>query len=342
MLGQFLDRTIRRIVSVTAAVAILGSAAWFVWAFMSERAVTEWLNARAAEGWLVNYEDLSVTGYPFDFRTKLVAVELGDPATNVVWTLPELTLEQQAVRPDHIRAIWPEEQSLSSPVERLTIEAASMTSELDLQPGSRFALDVSDTVLANVMVTSDAGWRMALPEGRLSMIRQEGQDARYDVDFTARDLAPPVPTRRQLDPGGILPETIETLAYSAAMEFDRPWDLRAIEDRRPQITALDLREMNAVWGGLILRAAGELTVDAAGLPEGVLSVRAENWREMVAMAVRADLLPEQMRGTIEGLLGVVAGLSGDPEVIDAELTFSDGRTFLGPLPVGPAPRLNLR
>ena len=60
------------------------------------------------------------------------------------------------------------------------------------------------------------------------------------------------------------------------------------------------------------------------------------------MAVRADLLPEQMRGTIEGLLGVVAGLSGDPEVIDAELTFSDGRTFLGPLPVGPAPRLTLR
>jgi hypothetical protein len=46
---------------------------------------------------------------------------------------------------------------------------------------------------------------------------------------------------RQLDPGGLLPETIETLDYIAAMEFDRPWDLRAIEDRRPQITALDLR-----------------------------------------------------------------------------------------------------
>ncbi len=342
MLGQFLDRTIRRLASVAAAVVILGTAAWFVWAFISERAVTEWLDARAAEGWLVNYEDLSVTGYPLDFRTELVALELGDPATNVVWTLPALTLEQQAFRPDHFRAIWPEAQSLSSPVERLTIEAASMTSELDLQPGARFALDVSDTVLSDVMVTSDAGWRMALPEGRLSMIRQEGQDARYDVAFAARDLAPPGPTRRQLDPGGILPETIETLDYSAAMQFDRPWDLRAIEDRRPQITALDLREVNAVWGGLILRAAGEITVDAAGVPEGVLTIRAENWREMVAMAVRAGLLPEQMRGTVEGLLGVVAGLSGDPEVIDAELTFSGGRTFLGPLPVGPAPRLNLR
>jgi hypothetical protein len=49
-----------------------------------------------------------------------------------------------------------------------------------------------------------------------------------------------------------------------------------------------------------------------------------------------------MRGTAEGLLGVVAGLSGDPEVIDAELGFSNGRMFLGPLPLGRAPRLLLR
>jgi hypothetical protein len=162
------------------------------------------------------------------------------PCDTWLWTLPDLTLEQQAFRPDHVRAIWPEEQGLASPVERLTIEAASMTSELDLQPGADFALDASDTVLTDVTVTSDAGWRMALPEGRLSMIRQEGQDARYDVTFAARDLAPPVPTPTAR-PGGILPETIETLDYTAEMEFDRPWDLRAIEDRRPQITTLDLR-----------------------------------------------------------------------------------------------------
>jgi hypothetical protein len=83
-------------------------------------------------------------------------------------------------------------------------------------------------------------------------------------------------------------------------------------------------------------------VDEAGVPEGALAIRAENWREMVAMAVRAGLIPEQMQGTFEGLLGVVAGLSGDPEVIDADLSFSNGRMFLGPLPVGPAPRLILR
>jgi hypothetical protein len=327
---------------VGAVVAIIGAAAWSGWAQLTQRVVTDWLEARADEGWYVNYGSVDVTGFPTHFRTGFDTLELADPDTGWLWTMPVLTLESRTLRPGHIRAIWPAEQGLASPVERLTIEAATMTSELDLQPSAGFALDASETILHGVTVSSDAGWRMTLPEGRLSMIRQDGQDAVYDVTFAARNLAPPDPVRAQLDPGGILPGTIETLDYSAEMRFDRRWDIRAIEERRPQITRLDLGELNAVWGGLILRAAGDVDVDAAGIPEGAIAIRAENWREMVAMTVRAGLLPEQMQGTVEGLLGVVAGLSGDPGVIDADLRFSNGRVFLGPLPVGPAPRLILR
>jgi hypothetical protein len=333
---------LKRLGGLVAILAILGTGAWFAWSMVTERAVTAWLDQRAAEGWFVNYADLSVTGYPRTFHTEFEALELADPDTGWLWTLPTFRLETEALRPDRIRAVWPDEQRLASPVERLTVTSSSINSVLDVRPGADFALDASETMLSDVTVTSDAGWRMALPEGHLTMTRQEGQDTRYDVAFAARDLAPPGPMRGQLDPGGVLPATIETLQYTAEMEFDRPWDLRAIEDRRPQITALDLREMNAVWGGLILRAAGDITVDSAGIPDGAFAIRAENWREMVAMTVRAGLIPEQMQGTVEGLLGVVAGLSGDPEVIDADLRFSNGRTFLGPLPVGPAPRLVLR
>ena len=331
-----------RLIGAVSVLAVLGAAAWFFWAQTTQRVVTAWLDARADEGWYVNYEAVDVTGFPTSFRTEFDTLELADPDTGWLWTLPSLTLESEALRPDRIRATWPNEQGLASPVERLSIEAAEMSTILDVQPRANFALDASETVLTDIVLVSDAGWRMALPEAQLNMIREEGEDAVYDVTFSARDLAPPRPTRQQLDPRGLLPDTIETLNYSASMAFDRPWDLRAIEDRRPQITVLDLREMNVVWGGLILRAAGDVTVDAAGVPEGAIAIRAENWREMVAMAVRAGFVPPQMQGTIEGILGVVAGLSGDPEVIDADLSFSNGSVFLGPLPIGPAPRLILR
>lgn len=323
-------------------VGLLGFGGWMIWAKTTERVVTEWLNARTNEGWYVNYDSVEVTGFPTEFRTELASLELADPETGWLWTLPVMTLEAQALRPDRIRAIWPEEQTLASPSERLSINAAAITSDLDVQPTEQFALDASDTILRDVQIQSDAGWRMVLPEGQISMIRQVDEPSTYDITFAARDLAPPAPMRTSLDPAGVLPDTLETLDYRATMAFDRPWDLRAIEDRRPQITSLDLDEANAVWGGLILRATGQIDVDASGVPDGALAVRAENWREMVAMAVRAGVLPESVAGTAEGILGVVAGLSGNPEVIDADLQFSNGRMFLGPLPIGPAPRLTLR
>lgn len=333
---------LRRLAVGVGVLVLLASGLWVVSAQAIERVVADWLEARAEEGWLVNHGGIEVTGFPTHFRTRFDALELADPDTGWVWTLPELTLEQQALRPDHIRAAWPEEQGLASPYERLTIRSRTMVSDLDVQPDAGFALDLSDTRLAEVVMESNAGWRMALPQGHLTMARLDGEAAAYDVSFSARELVPPAPTRARLDPAGLLPEAISALGYEAVMEFDRPWDIRAIEERRPQITRLDLREMEAAWGGLLFRAAGELDVDEAGVPEGELAVRAENWRDMVDMAVNAGLIPEQMRGTAEGILGVVAGLSGDPEVIDAQLGFANGRMFLGPLPLGPAPRLLLR
>jgi hypothetical protein len=338
-----LGRWLRAMGATVAALAVLGSVAWGVWAVVTERAIAAWLEARAAEGWLVNYADISVTGYPLAFRTRITALELADPDTGLLWSLPELRLESAALRPDRVRAVLPPEQSLASPAERLTITSETMTSQLDLRPGAGFALDLSETELGAVRVESSEGWAMTLREGRLTMARQEGQEAVYDVDFTALDLVLPGRLRAALDPAGLLPEAVETLDYEAEMTFDRPWDLRALSDRRPQITALDLGQVNAVWGGLVFRAAGELAVDpATGIPEGELALRAENWREMVAMAARAGLIPPQLQPTAESVLEVVAGLSGDPDVIDASLRFTGRRMFLGPLPLGPAPILRLR
>jgi hypothetical protein len=332
----------RRLISGLVVVAALAAGWWAFYAWSTQRVVATWLEARSAEGWLVNYSDLSVGGFPTRFETDLVDLELADPETGWVWTAPNLTLSQRIFRPDHLRADWPAEQGLASPTERLTIRAEVMRSEIVLQPAARFALDASATEMRGVEVESSAGWSMRLPQGRLTGQRVADTDDIYDVDFVADGLVPPAPMAAILDPAGVLPEAIGQVIYSARMGFDRPWDLRAIEDRRPQITRLDLEEMSASWGEMLFRAAGTLDVDARGEPEGEIAVRAENWRAMVELAVNAGALPAQLQGSIEGVLGVVAGLSGRSEDIDATLSFRDGRVFLGPLPLGPSPRLILR
>ena len=85
-----------------------------------------------------------------------------------------------------------------------------------------------------------------------------------------------------------------------------------------------------------------MAVDADGYPTGEISVRAQNWREMVEMGVNAGAIPVEARGGIERILGLVAGLSGRDTEIDAPLSCRDQRVFFGPIPVGDAPRLVLR
>jgi hypothetical protein len=86
-----------------------------------------------------------------------------------------------------------------------------------------------------------------------------------------------------------------------------------------------------------LRVAGTLDVDSAGVPVGRITVRAENWRQMLEVARRAGLVPRALEGTVASALELVAGLSGRPETIDAPLNFRNGRVSFGPIPIGPRP-----
>lgn len=318
------------------------SGLWFVGAMATERVIGGWLSARAEEGWLVNYAELDTSGYPGRFETRLIDLQLADPETGWAWIAPQFQLSQASYRPTHIRAVWPDTQSLASPFERLEIESASMVAEVDVAAGTDLALERTDMAMADVSIVSTEGWRTLLPEAGLNVTRQEGSETLYDVRFEAASVVPPEPVTAVLDPAGVLPEAMDLMRYEAVMGFDRQWDITALEVSRPQITSLDLSEMRAQWGDLLFRASGRLEVDADGYPSGEIAVRAENWRAMVEMGVNAGVIPADARGAIERALGFIAGLSGQPENIDAPLSFRNQLMFFGPLPIGQAPRLVLR
>ncbi len=151
----------------------------------------------------------------------------------------------------------------------------------------------------------------------------------------------------RLSRGGVLlPDVFDGLEIRATVEFDAPWDRFAIERARPQPTRIQLDILKAQWGGkLDLWMAGELEIDRAGLATGEITVKAKNWRDMVAIAVAAGVLAEDFEGTITSALEFLAGLSGDPETLDTPpLKFSrGGRVWFGPpVPLGQAPRFVIR
>ena len=119
-------------------------------------------------------------------------------------------------------------------------------------------------------------------------------------------------------------------------------DRLAIEETPPLIRTLRVDDMTFTWGRLDLRGKGRLEADAQGFASGRLDLRARNWREMVDVAERSGAINATLASARRGGLGLIARLGGDRNVIEAPLDFSGGFMRLGPIPLGPAPRLSIR
>lgn len=327
---------------VIGALVAIWSVVWLIGSIATERLVTGWLADREAAGWVVTRDTVQTSGYPFRFITTLPDLLLADPLTGWAVEADGFRLEQDSYQPQAIRAVWPAEHVLSTPYEHITIRAEQLEMMLHIRPLDYLALEQSETRIAALEMDSDMGWSSRVDQAMAMVAERDEPGHRYDVRIDASGVVPAGAVLALLDPAGVLPHAIERVHFDAIMGFDRIWDLTALESSRPAITRVELTELRAEWGDLALRLSGDLDVDAEGLPTGDLSVRAQNWREMIEIGVNAGAIPEGFRGTLETGLSLLAGLSDRPEDLDATLGFSDGQVFFGPIPLGPAPRLILR
>ncbi|WP_147125857.1 DUF2125 domain-containing protein [Shimia ponticola] len=332
----------RIVLWLVAAIVALWSLYWVVVSQSIERSAAAWFADRTAEGWVAEYDALNTRGFPYSFDTKVETLTLADPATGVVWAAPTFEVLAKSYQPNHIVAVFPPSQTLASPAEKLTISADDMQASVSFRAGTSLPLQQTTATLKQAKVSSDKGWETTLDQGLFAINRTDASDAEYEVTFTATNLRPNDALRLGVDPSGRIPDTFQTFTLDAVVSFDKPWDRFAVERARPQPTKIDLKDFDAQWGQLELRAVGTLDIDAQGTPEGRITIKATNWREIVTLGEAMGLLPETIIPTVNRVLEVMAGLSGPPHTIDTPLTFANGRVSLGPLPLGPAPKLQLR
>jgi hypothetical protein len=330
-----------RLIGLAAVLAVFWSAWWQFGSHWAEAGLRLWLAERRAEGWRAEAGAVTLAGYPLRFEMTVEGLALADPRSGLSWSAPAFRLDAFSWNPTALTAIWPDRQVIDTPDERIEITAAGMEASLALIPGAALTLSHGEAALAGLALSSSAGWQARFAGARLSASRSEAKENHYDLAFEASRVEPPAPALAIIDPKGRLPPTIDLLALDATLGFDAPWDRFAIERRRPQPTALDLRRLKASWGQLDLEASGALEVDAEGIPSGELQVRLENWREMVEIGVAAGLIPEDVAGNLESGFELLA-TDQDPETVELPLGFHLGFVTLGPVPLGPAPRLAIR
>lgn len=302
-----------------------------------------WFDARRSEGWVAEYSALETRGFPNRFDTTFSDIALADPDTGLAWEAPFFQLFALSYQPNHIIAVWPNEQLIATPLAKYNVTSTDMRASVVTATNTALTLDRS-TLTAEELTIIPTGQDQPT---RIAALRLAAEQVPADPDayrfgLSADGFAPALNWRVRIDPGNTLPEALDALQADITVHFDKPWDRTAIEDARPQPRKIKVRLAEARWGQLELQAAGEVTVDDAGLPTGEVVIKARNWRDILQLAVTSGALPEVFATTVEDALTLISQMAGNPKTLDIPLNFRNGRTRLGPVPIGPAPVLTLR
>jgi hypothetical protein len=330
----------RRLIWVLGVAVLLWGLWWVSGAAAKRATIAGWFEARRTAGWAADYDDLAVTGFPLRFETAMTGILLADPRAQLAWNLPRLEIAMPAWRPTRIALGFPPEQSFATPAGRVEIGSRGLAAGLDLAAEPRLALQAADLSAAGLVVDTPGG-TATLEAPRAQIRRIDGAIPRYAVSAGAATLGFDARALARIDPTGRRPPNVATLRLEMTVGFDAPLDLRTIEIARPAVTEIEIADLTGIWGRLELRAAGRVTIDAAGRPDGLIQIKAVNWREMIDQARAAGLLPDSLAAGTERMLGRLAGLAGNPDTLDLPLGFGRGLVWLGPIPLGTAPRIAL-
>ncbi len=314
------------------------------WVFASQTLKSEmegWFADRQSEGWVAEYSALNVSGFPNRVDATFTDLSLADPKSGWAWEAPLFQLLTLSYQPNHIIAVWPNQQLLATPDQKLDITAAKLQASVILDTGAALPLNRSNLVADTLTLQTRDGQATTMTALRAAIQKTETAPNTYQFAIEAEDFAPPMQMRGLLG-AAELPRTFDALRAQVQVSFDDRWDLSSVETRRPQPTHIDLTLAEARWGELELWVAGAADVDDLGRLTGDVTIKARNWREIIQMAVNSGQVSRKMGENLEETLALLAALAGNPKTLDLPLELRKGTAYLGPVPVGKLPRLELR
>lgn len=326
----------RKLLGLVLVLALLWAGWWVAGSALVRQAAEAFFAQQRAAGRLAEHEGLSVRGFPNRFDLTVENLRLADPATGLGWRAPFVQLFAMSWKPWHLIAALPPEQEIDLDGQTVTLNASALRASLIVSPSATLPLDRTASAGQALVLRSSAGWSVRLDEAQLATRRMGDDATRHEIGLDLAGVAPEGAFAAAAERAG-LPPRLSQLRLLAEAGFSAPID-RELGTSRPQLRSLTLRESQLDWGSLQLTGSGELTFDAAGMPEGRIDLALGNWRQAIRAAAELGYLEAELVPAWERGLGIFAARSGG-EKLQVPLNFSKGWMSLGPLPLGPAPRL---
>lgn len=330
-------RSMRYILWACLALGILWGGYWFVGSRAIESGVRTWFSQQKAAGLVAETSGVAVAGFADRFDLTVSDLHLADPVNGWGWKAPFAQVFAMTWKPWHLIAALPHTQEADLPDgQKVTIASTRLMASLLMRPSLTFGFNRAVVEGEGLALTSDAHWATGAEKVVLAAETDPTRKNTTHLGADVTNLSLPAAFTQGTDLGG----TMALVHLDAHVTLSQPIDANLMN---PQVLGAGLTALHVVWGALDLTAAGQITPDAQGFAQGQIDLDLKGWRQVPAVAVALGLVPAQNKVTVLRALEFLAASGAksgtDPEVLSLPLTFKDGYMSLGPLPLGPAPRL---
>ena len=310
---------VKRLVVVILVAALAWSGAWFWQAHARRAAIEAWAADLETRGIAVTWDDLAIRGFPNRLDSSFADFRVTDPQRDMTAETALLQVLSMVWNRDHVIAALPRGARVQQGESSYMIDGEGIRASLVGDGGEPQRLHVEAAALN---LSGDLAAAMSDVTGAVT--RVNGAPA-YRVAFNADELVLSAPSAR-----GAL-----RLDATVGLAGDGPAQDMTLDD----VTDIRLTRLELEQGALTLAATGEAEVAEDGQLDGRISVRAENLSQAIAAEREAGRGAPGLLLALEQAASLLSGLSGRDDSVDVTLEFRGGRTWVGILPIGPAPRL---
>ncbi|MCG3269220.1 DUF2125 domain-containing protein [Yoonia sp. I 8.24] len=327
----------RRLTFLVIFLSILYSGYWFVGAravaYGTQTAVTQ---ART-DGWNLTYAEMNTIGFPSRFDTTITEFSLSPQDEGWQWAAPFVQVFALSYQPNRVIAAFANDQTLRFGDQTLQITTENLRASAGVAANTALSFDDATVEVGTAQVASNFGWQINAERALLAFRAEPAAENRYDAYFDADQVVLPSVIAQQIDPTGALGTAITRAVFDSAVTFDQPLDRHGFDGRgrEPRATKFTLRNLTISWGPIEIRAQGAFDIDAQGNPDGRITFRSAQWREIIDLMVAAGVIDAGNKLTVVTLASAMAVEGGAPEF---PITFNAGRMSLGPIPIGTAPQ----
>ncbi len=328
----------RRLTILVVGLALLYSGYWFIGATATERGLRGALSNLEQEGWSADYDQIKTRGFPSRFDTSFRALSLASPDGSIGVDTPRIDMMALSYQPNKaIFAVDPNAQ-VTLGGQRFGLTTEQLRASTHVAANTALSLVSATAEVGAATLYTEESKVVSVQSALIALRQSDPIPHRYDMYLKTQMVALPPALRAIFDPNGRHPEHLSQITLDISATFDRDLDrysLATLDTQPLRVAAFEIKELNIAWGDMSLTGDGAITIADNGQPEGQITLRALEWRDMLRAVENAQLL--QM-----GILRIAEGfgetLAGDEPLLTLPLRFQNGNMALGPLPLGPAPR----